>query len=250
MNHFKLFLLISLVAGSCGRTYNVTTDSMSNTFNAGQVVRMKNKASVNRGDVVFFMKEQNSGQGKETWLSRVIAFSGDTVEIKDGDVIVNGNLIELPENARQLYAITTSSPLDLKSFRENMVRQVSENNYIAYFTGDDYNKIAKLSNVITVNRIIQRKGEHAKGIVRNNFSDNWNEDQLGPLYIPTVGDKINISEANRDLFTDILPDLKPDSTITIKEKLYFLMGDNRSDASDSRFIGLISESNIIGYPVE
>ena len=250
MSHFKLILLISLFAGGCTQTYKVTTDSMSNTFNAGQIVELKNKTSINRGDIVFFRKERKSGQGKETWLSRVIAYSGDTVRIKDGNVEVNNDIIELPENARLLYSINTSTPLEVKGFRENTVRQISENKYITYFTTEEYNKVSKWSNVTSINRIISSPGEQAKGIVRNDFTDNWNEDQFGPLSIPSAGEKIKINQANRDLYSDILPDLQPDSTVTIKEKLYFLMGDNRSNAADSRFIGLITESNIIGYAEE
>lgn len=247
MYRFKLFLLIPLVVGSCSRTYNVTTDSMSNTFNAGQVIKLKNKASINRGDIVFFRKDRNSGQGNETWLFRVVAFSGDTVEIKDGNVIVNNNIIELPENARLMYSLTTSNPLDVKSFRENTVKQVTENKYIAFLTMDEYTKVSKWPNVTTISRIISSSGKPVNGIVRNVFTDNWNDDQFGPLYIPKAGERIKIGQANRDLYTDILSDLQPDSTISIQERLFFLMGDNRSNASDSRFIGLVTESNIIGY---
>ena len=117
-------------------------------------------------------------------------------------------------------------------------------------TRDEYNKVSKWSNVTTINRIISSPGEHAKGIVRNDLTESWNEDQFGPLYIPSAGEKIKITQANRDLYTDILPDIQPDSTFTIKEKLYFLMGDNRSNAADSRYIGLITESNIIGFAEE
>jgi len=250
MNCFKRFLLIALVVTSCGQTFNVTTDSMSNTFNVGQVIKLKNKATIDRGDIVFFRKDRKSGQGRETWLFRVVAFSGDMVEIKDGNVIVNNKLIEFPENVRLLYSITTSMPLDVNNFKENTVQQITENNYIAYLTKDEYTKISKLQNVTTVNRIISNPGKYIKGIVRNNFTDTWNEDQFGPLYIPAVGEKIRIGWANRDLYSDILTDLQPDSTVTIKEKLYFLMGDNRSNAADSRFIGLVKGSNIIGYVEE
>jgi signal peptidase I len=235
---------------SCSQTYNVTTDSMSNTFNAGQVIKAKNITSVNRGDIVFFRKDNNSGQRKQTWLLRVVAFSGDTIEIKEGNLIVNSNKIELPVNARLLYNITTSAPLDMKSFRENSVRLIADNKYIAFLTMDEYAKVSKWPDVNTLSRIVSSPGKHTKGIVQNDFNDIWNEDQFGPLYIPSAGEKIKISRANRDLFADILPDLQSDSTITIKEKLFFLMGDNRYNASDSRFIGLVTESNIIGYVEE
>jgi len=250
MSRFRLFLLISLVALSCSRTYNVTTDSMSNTFNAGQVLELKTKQSIARGDAVFFSRDNTSAERKETWLFRVIAFSGDTVEIKDGNVLVNNTVIGLPENARVMYSINTSLPLDIKSFRNNTINQIAENRYIGYLTMGEFATVSKLPGVSGTERIINSSGNYSKGIVRNVFTDNWNEDQFGPFYIPKSGEKIKISQANIGLYTDILPDMQQDSTVTIKEKLYFLMGDNRSNAFDSRFIGLVKESNILGFAEE
>jgi len=250
MSHIKLFMLISMFVGSCSQTFNVTTDSMSNSFNTGQVIKLKNKSSIERGDAVFFTRSNDSQQRKQTWLFRVVALSGDTLKIKDGNVIVNNSVIEFPENARLLYSVITSMPLDLKNFRENTVTQIAENKYIAQLTMDEYNLISKQPNVTTLNRMINRTGNYIKGIVRNDINDNWNEDQFGPLYIPSIGDRIRINQANSGLYAEILSDLQPDSTVTIKEKFYFLMGDNRSNAVDSRYIGLVSESDIIGYVEE
>ncbi len=250
MNRFKFLLLACLVAGSCSQTFKVTTDSMSNTFNVGQVLNLKENTSINRGDIVFFRRENNSGLGEVTWIFRVVAISGDTLRIDNGNVIVNNIMIELPANARLLYDITTSTSLDMKQFRDNMVKQVAENKYIAYLTMDEYSKVSKWQDVDTISRIISSRGKNAKGIVRNDNADNWNEDHFGPLYIPSPGTRIKINPANKDLYAEILPSLQPDSTVVVKEKLYFLMGDNRNNAFDSRYIGLVTESNIIGSAEE
>ena len=67
---------------------------------------------------------------------------------------------------------------------------------------------------------------------KNDSTNNWNADQFGPLYIPSTVEKIRINKINKDLYSDVLSELQPDSTVTIKEKLYFLMGDNHSNAFD------------------
>jgi signal peptidase I len=239
-----------LIAGCTGHTYRVTTDSMSNTFNTGQVLEFKKKVSIAKGDIVFFKPNRNPKKQEETWLFRVVASSGDILEIKNGNVILNGNLVELPENARVLYSISLTSPLDMKDFRENTVKQISEGKYIAHLTRSEYSKTSKLQNITSIERIIKSRGEPSTGIVRNNSNDSWNEDQFGPLTIPSPGDKIKINLINNELYRDILSGLEPDSTVVVKEKLYFLMGDNRSNAVDSRYIGLLTESNIIGSAEE
>jgi signal peptidase I len=250
MKIFRLSLIIILVAGCTGNTYRVTTDSMSNTFNTGQVLELKKKTSIDKGDIVFFRPNMNPKNQEEIWLFRVVASSGDILEIKDGNVIVNGSLIELPENARVLYNIALTSPLNVKDFRENTVKQIGEGKYIAYLTKSEYSNISKLQNITSIERIVKSHGELSKGIVRNNSYENWNEDQFGPLTIPSPGGKIRINQTNKELYREIISGLEPDSTVLIKEKLYFLMGDNRSNAVDSRYIGLITESDIIGYAEE
>jgi signal peptidase I len=250
MKLLKFALLFILITGCSGSTYRVTTDSMSNTFNIGQVLELKKKTSIDRGDIVFFKVNRNPKMQEEIWLSRVVAFSGDNLEIKDGNVIVNGSIVELPKNARVLFSISSTSVLSMKDFRENTVKQIGEGKYIAHLTGSEYSNTSKLQNITSIERIIKDPGVSSMAIVRNSSTERWNEDQFGPLAIPSPGDKIKINHANMGLYKDILSAMEPDSTFVVKEKLYFLLGDNRYNANDSRYIGLIKESNIIGYAEE
>lgn len=246
MKLFGFGFVILLLSGCTGHTYRVTTESMSNTFNPGQILKLSKKTSIEKGEIVFFRNTRNSKGKDETWMFRVVASSGDILEIKDGNVFVNGSLMAMPEKARMLYGLTSTSPLNMQDFRENTIRQIGDSKYIAFLTSNEFSKISGLKNVISIERIIKTPGEQSSYIVRNNYSEAWNEDQLGPLRIPSPGEKIKITKANKGLYNDILSIMGSDSTILIKEKLYFLMGDNRYNAVDSRYIGFVTESNIIG----
>ncbi|HKC36685.1 MAG TPA: S26 family signal peptidase, partial [Chitinophagaceae bacterium] len=72
----------------------------------------------------------------------------------------------------------------------------------------------------------------------------WTVDNYGPLYIPLPGDTIHVTNANYKLYKNI-PGIQLGKNI-LKEKLYFVMGDNRHRAEDSRYIGFIPHSNMYG----
>lgn len=246
MKQIKLLFIIFLFAGCTGRTYRVTNESMSGTLTNGQVLELSKKTLINRGDIVFFRTDKNPKKQVETWLFRVIALSGDTLEIKNGNVMINGSFEELPEKARLLYSLYAKSSFTIKDFQENTIKLIGGDRYIANLTKGEYSEISKMQNINSIERIIRSAGELSKNIVRNSGNDIWNEDQFGPLLIPSPGAKIKINPINMGLYSDILSQMEPDSTIMVKEKLYFLMGDNRYNAFDSRFIGLVTEANIIG----
>ena len=74
--------------------------------------------------------------------------------------------------------------------------------------------------------------------------DKWSSDNYGPLVIPNTGNTVIVDSINYKLYHNI-PGIRMGKN-TIEESLYFVLGDNRHGAQDSRFIGFIPHSNMYG----
>ena len=77
----------------------VPTGSMENTIMAGdRILALRTSywfSDPERGDVVVF-EDPDDPTGKTLYVKRIIGVGGDTVEVKDGDVLVNGQVQDEP----------------------------------------------------------------------------------------------------------------------------------------------------------
>jgi len=94
---------------------------------------------------------------------------------------------------------------------------------------------------------------------------NWSIDDYGPLEIPKKGMVIKLNQRNYILYNKILNihenvrvssdkkswyiDGKAADYYTFKSDYFFVLGDNRNNAADSRYYGFIPESYVIGKAV-
>jgi len=81
------------------QTYRVEQQSMEPTLDPGQHVLIDKLTprfdDYSRGDVVVF-RPQGARPGATPFIKRVIGIAGDTVEIRDGRVYVNGAVLQEP----------------------------------------------------------------------------------------------------------------------------------------------------------
>ena len=147
------------------------------------------------------------------YVKRCIGLPGDTIEIVDKVVFVNGKEAPIPPNIQYLKP---------RPMMEGIPNQYlypknsgwNEDNYGPY--------------------IIPKKGDVIKLTVDNvEWYRTLINRELGAELVSTYRGKVTIDGKRVD-------------TYTIKKDYYFMMGDNRDDSADSRFWGVVPRDKIIG----
>ena len=91
-------LAVVLLISLCFRHSVVSGDSMLNTLNDGDRLIISNLFYEPKvGDIIVFDDRSNEHYADEPIIKRVIAVGGDTVEIKDGIVYLNGEILDESE---------------------------------------------------------------------------------------------------------------------------------------------------------
>ncbi|WP_299214538.1 signal peptidase I [uncultured Aquimarina sp.] len=160
-------------------------------------------------------KHTDSLWGNNKRIHRLVGIPNDTLEIKNGVLYVNRKNVDSIINLVHSYKIQEKVAKKLAQNKELITLfddrsyYQSNNDSVIAFMSD---RIAKRNNLESFKQIIS-KGKIDQHI-KNQFGMNWNIDNFGPL--------------------------------VLKEKEYFVIGDNRHNSEDSRMIGIIDESKIIG----
>ena len=274
----------------------------------------------------FFVKEKGvikPRDKKSNYVKRAIGIPGDSLEIKNGVVYLNGQENKLPERAKPLYTYKIFSKdgvsssklknLEIDGFiRRFVIRNLSqesynslkdyilsisntnENEYLVYtddqgipikkvrelsidireiidnekelsLTFNDANKIRNSNEFDTIFRSIEKTNYINSVFFPGNKRFNWNNDQLGPIYIPKAGEKIKLTIDDLPLYKKIIRDYENneveiiDNNIYINGKIardyifkqdyYWMMGDNRYNSEDSRVWGFVPYDHVLGKPV-
>lgn len=252
----------SVLLYSCkGRAFRQPTASMEETIMTEEVFYVNKTSSFKRNNIVvfnYFGEDYTSPTDEprkfkmswQKWAKRLIALSGDSLEIKDADVFINRRAVLPPPKSILEYDVFSIVAIDDLPQRNEWQATVSE------IKGDTFHYVAALTTEQAAN-YKQRKPAIVsirKKIVEHTNDDtilarpcgdcNWTIDNFGPLRIPSPGDTIIVTPVNFRLFHNI-PGIQMGKNI-IKEKLYFVMGDNRHLSQDSRYIGYISHSKMYG----
>jgi signal peptidase I len=173
---------------------------------------------VEKGDIIVFIfpgnREEVEARDFAYYLKRCIATAGDTLEIRDRIVTVNGQLFPNPRNLKFNNSFIRPKGMpDPRIFPKGMP-----------WNEDNYGPV-----------VVPKKGDVIE--LSSDTYSRWD------TFIRREGHTVELVNGK------VRVDGQETSTYTVARDYVFGMGDNRDNSLDSRFWGFIPKESVIGTPL-
>ncbi len=241
---------------------------MNPNFSQNDLVLLRITNHFERGQVLAF--DFYSDDSTETkpllFTQRCIGLPGDEIKITNGIIFINGEAESSDYLLNHNYHLKSNRKLDSSFINTYDLKEggsiSNENDYSFSLTNKQVQLLKTDSAVVSLTQSIEDNKFRDDQIFTEDSILKWNKHQFGKIYIPKKNDIIKLDTSNIFIYKKLIEQESSDKItiknntiflgkITINEfkvenNYYFVLGDNRDNAIDSRYWGLLPENRIKG----
>jgi len=215
MKKYQLVLIITFAlvvtlwivgrATNAFQYFSVPTKSNQPTYKTGSTFFASNLITPKRFDFICYVGTDPQ-VGKSIFFHRVCGMPGDTVEIRAGDLYINGVSQDSALNLKKFYSIPRGLAATL-DFEDGEVTTLGNDSVIGPLETIQQKDIIKQAKRFMRDRNIEDP------YIKNIYGQQWSADDFGPYVVPA--------------------------------NTWFVLGDNRNMSQDSRYTGPVEKNRYI-----